>query len=96
MPRFIVSLCDVNDHEHSVEIITAPDKCRAAVQHSWLQEIYKESWIEKKLFDDQIEVVQFNFMEQLGWSLVCRNLDSALMNALNDGDSNVSSSTQQD
>lgn len=90
MPRFIVSVCDLSDGEHSVEIITAVDKPSAAILHSWIPYIYKDSWVAKHLAGPTIEDVTTNFSEQLGWSLVCRNLDSALMNVLNDGDSSVS------
>jgi hypothetical protein len=90
MPRFIVAVADCNDGEMSVEIIEAMDKPAAAIKHSWITAIYKDEWVAKNIHALQIETVRENFKELMNWSLVCRNLDNAIMNALNGGDSSVS------
>jgi hypothetical protein len=90
MPRFIVAIADCADGEMSVEIIEAVDKPAAAIKHSWITHIYRDERVVKNLHALQIESVRENFKEILNWSLVCRNLDNAIMSALNGGDSSVS------
>lgn len=95
MPRFHVVLADTSDgniHGYIARIDSAVD---AILNHPWFTSVYRSEWVAKNLDGPDEDTVKQNIWSQFSWSVLCVNLDEAIMNALNGGDSNACSSTGQ-
>ncbi len=96
MPRFHVVICDTNTVEIDGTIVKARHPVHAILQHPWIVETYKESYIQKNFAaEDENKCVQ-KIYDMTSWSTLCVNLDEAIMKELNAGDSSVSSPTLQE
>jgi hypothetical protein len=95
MPRYVVTICDCLTKEIKSELITASNESSAICRHSWLTYTYTSMFISTHIFDEDAAICKANLIEALNWAAECVNLDTETMNALNAGDSNASSQTQQ-
>lgn len=95
MPRFHVVMFDPADNTAHGHITRIDNASEAVCNHPWITEIYKNTWIAKNVYADDLENCINNVLQMLGWVALCVNLDDAIMNALNAGDSSVSLETQQ-
>lgn len=95
MPRFHVVMADTATNEIGGYIARIDNAVDAICNHPWVSEIYKNTWIAKHVHSPDLDECVQNFLEKLGWMVLCVNLDEEIMNALNAGDSSVSLPTQQ-
>jgi hypothetical protein len=98
MPRYAVTICDVNTGEIEMRVASQAGDLPVAnviCSHPWIRDIYKDTWIEKNLWAEDVDNCINNIHQNLNWSVLCVNLDDAIMNDLNGGDSSVYSSPQQ-
>ncbi len=95
MPRFHVIFFDSTNHEIDAAIVQARHPVHALLQHPWIVEIYKESWIQKNLAAEDEDSCKQNIFKMIGWSTLCVNLDEEIMKDLNGGDLSVSSQMPQ-
>ena len=91
MPRYLVALCDTQTGEISHYITRIESPVEAICNHPWFTAIYRSEWVAANIFADEEETCASNIKDCLNWSVACVNLDEEIMNALNAGDSNVSS-----
>lgn len=89
MARFHVVMVDPADGEIVGHIVRAANASDAICNHPWLQTIYKDTWIDNTIWDEDVDACIKNIHLQLGWTTLCVNLDEAIMNELNGGDGNV-------
>jgi hypothetical protein len=95
MPRFHVIAFDKND-EQTCNYITKEQKGSDAIcKLPWFQQIYKDEWVQKNIWAPDTDSTISNCHQLLGWVVICVNLDEAIMNALNGGDSSACLPTQQ-
>jgi hypothetical protein len=95
MPRFHVVMFDPADNTTHGHIMRIDHPADAICNHPWITEIYKNTWIAKHVWADDVASCISNVMNILGWATLCVNLDEAIMSALNAGDSSACSQTQQ-
>jgi hypothetical protein len=95
MPRFFVAAFDPHDNTHFHYITRIDNPSDAICNHPWITEIYKNTWVAKAIWNDDVEVTIANCHTQMGWSILCVNLDEEIMKDLNGGGSSVSLATQQ-
>lgn len=93
MPRYHIIICDSSDNTIEGHIVKKDHPCDAIVSHPWITSIYRDEWVESNIKNPTIEGTVENILSTLGWHTLCVNLDEEIMKKLNDGDSNVSSST---
>ena len=91
MTRYCVVFSDITDREISEHIVRAKTPVDAICNHPWIREIYRDRWILDNLWAPDESMCIRNVNEQLGWMVLCVNLDEAIMKDLNDGAGNVSS-----
>lgn len=91
MPRFHVVLFDPATKEKQGCIVSCISASEAICFHPWLTSVYLPSYIAANIYDGDVEVVAENLYEELGWVVLCVDLDEAIMNALNAGGLSVSS-----
>ncbi len=91
MPRFIVTICDPTTREIASHIQRIDNPVDAICNHPWITYMYKNTWVASHIFALTQELCIANIMEQLGWVVLCENLDDKIMNVLNGGDSSASS-----
>ena len=93
MPRFLTTICDVATNEIATNITTNTSPISAILQHPWIQETYRDSYITNVLRKETEEETVQNIYDCLGWSALCENLDEkimAVMNGSSGGDGSVS------
>lgn len=96
MPRYHVILSDTNTAEIDGVIVKARHPVHAILQHPWIADTYTEKYIQTNFAaEDEVECIQ-NIYNMTSWSVLCVNLDEAIMLALNAGDSSASSQTPQE
>lgn len=102
MPRYIVTICDPSTKEISSKLIQARAPQVAIVAHPWICDMYKSKYIADNILEnledeqDALEATTENLYDVTGWIVCVMFLDPEIMNALNAGDSSVSSSPQQE
>lgn len=96
MARFIITMCDTNSGEIRSFFFRHQDANYAILQHPWILDTYKESYIDEMFYHEDAQQVIQNIWSQLSWAVAVVNLDEETMKDLNGGDSSVSSSQQQE
>lgn len=102
MPRYVITICDPSTKEINSQLISARNPAVAITMHPWICDMYKSKYIADNILDygdtDQegLELTTENLYDTTGWIVCVMFLDPEIMNALNAGDSSVSSSLQQE
>ena len=85
MPRFVVTLADPRDNTIHSEIHSAEIAFAAVFQHSWVEPVYRASWLLENMAEEDIETLCNQVYNLLGYLTCIVNLDEAIMQDLNAG-----------
>lgn len=94
MPRFHVVMIDPNSREICGCIVKARHPVHAILQHKWIADIYKETYIQENFAAEDEDNCKTNIHAMTSWDILCVNLDEEIMKDLNGGDSSACLQTQ--